>query len=215
MTNSDFVKRLILFLALSGMSLAVSAQQRSEIVSCLFDAYQPQIDFYEVLHQLERELMDEGVIQDTLGLDYQMLVERFNEDSDSFHLEKVKVYRYLSPEPFKGCIFNAKTQASLDQTFRYMFLMAIYLDLAVQGSRLALMIDDEQTIWVNGKQVALEKLELKLSEQRKILIEKGVPEAEISLDMKVSKNTRMGLIVDIQTLLRKINIRRVNYYSYE
>ena len=209
------VKSFILLFFLLATSLTLHAQQRSEIVNCLYEAYQPEIDFYKVLHELEAQLLEEGVIQDTTGLDYQLLVERFNEDNGRFALEQLQVEKYLSPEPFKGCITDARSSADLDQTFRYIFLMSIYLDLARQGSHIKLMIDEYQAIWVNGKGVTMENLESKLLEQRKKLLEKGVPEEQLTLDMKVSQNTKMGLIVDIQTLLRKVNIRRINYYSYE
>lgn len=67
-------------------------------------------------------------------------------------------------------------------------------------------------IWVgNNERIQIDDNIVKLDQVQKIMYDKRVALPSVIVSLRVDKNSRMGLVTDIQQSLRKADARRINY----
>ncbi len=67
-------------------------------------------------------------------------------------------------------------------------------------------------IWVgDNERIQIDDNIVKLEEIQKIMYDKRVTLPSVIVSLRVDKNSRMGLVTDIQQSLRKADARRINY----
>jgi biopolymer transport protein ExbD len=67
-------------------------------------------------------------------------------------------------------------------------------------------------IWVgDNERIQIDDNIVKLEEIQKIMYDKRVTLPSVIVSMRIDKNSRMGLVTDIQQSLRKADARRINY----
>ncbi|HOX83692.1 MAG TPA: hypothetical protein PLJ60_03945 [Chryseolinea sp.] len=83
---------------------------------------------------------------------------------------------------------------------------------------------DKNIIFVrlSPEQFLLEQKEIKkenFQEELKSIIDQktknGIKKDELTIDLKVSEQTKRGNLADIEAVLRKLNIRKVTYSTFE
>lgn len=67
-------------------------------------------------------------------------------------------------------------------------------------------------IWVgDNERIQIDDNIVKLEEIQKIMYDKRVVLPSVIVSLRIDKNSRMGLVTDIQQSLRKADARRINY----
>ena len=67
-------------------------------------------------------------------------------------------------------------------------------------------------IWVgDNERIQIDDNIVKLDEIQKIMYDKRVTLPSVIVSLRIDKNSRMGLVTDIQQSLRKADARRINY----
>ena len=67
-------------------------------------------------------------------------------------------------------------------------------------------------IWVgDNERIQIDDNIVKLEEIQKIMYDKRVTLPSVIVSLRIDKNSRMGLVTDIQQSLRKADARRINY----
>jgi len=91
----------------------------------------------------------------------------------------------------------------------------IFVNFTLPEARAVEKIENKRLvsyIWVgDNERIQIDDNIVQLKEIRKIMYDKRVTLPSVIVSLRVDKNSRMGLVTDIQQSLRKADARRINY----
>lgn len=76
-------------------------------------------------------------------------------------------------------------------------------------------ITENNQYFINGKLIAKSNLNEVLSNERMKILKTGIRESDIVVTLTISKNSKIGAVSNVQTILRKLNLRKLRYTDNE
>ena len=91
----------------------------------------------------------------------------------------------------------------------------IFVKFTLPEAKAVQKIEDKRLvsyIWVgDNERIQIDDSIVKVGDIQKIMYDKRVAIPKVIVSLRVDKNSRMGLVTDIQQALRKADARRINY----
>ncbi len=91
----------------------------------------------------------------------------------------------------------------------------IFVKFTLPEAKSVQKIEDKRLvsyIWVgDNERIQIDDNIVKVKDIQKIMYDKRVAIPKVIVSLRVDKNSRMGLVTDIQQSLRKADARRINY----
>lgn len=204
----SLINTLLAIILLSGCQA-----QTNEQVNCWRQAYAPDFQFIEALDQLEKQLVSLAILKGTSWQDYKVLSENLsNNVINEEQFKKISTPKYVSKKPFLQCNDNPSKD---QETLKYALLFSIYQTRASDLATIQITVPDNDTILLNLQETQLAALKEKLIAATKELQRKHIPLDEIIISMEVAGEVNMGLIADIQQILRETDLTKVSYSKME
>lgn len=187
------------------------AEAQNTLLNCWVESYQASFDFKKELDNLEAQLLELKMLKDTTKKSYERLLKK--SESSKAELEKVIVNQYVSLKPFLNCINDIAPYQKTDTEYKYMMLFSIYHAYGTKSVSIDIKVFENQVIKVNDEEISRENLALKLKEV--INSNPVVPTDEWIASMTVESEVKMGLIIQVQQILKEVGMKKVVYNSKE
>jgi len=186
--------------------------QTNEQVNCWKQAYEPGFNFIGELDNLEKQLLSLEILKGTSERHYKNLSEDLsNGKIDEQKLKEISAPKFVSKRPYLEC--NGETYNPLEnkETLKYGLLFSLYLVRASEHAKICIEIPSNNQINLNSKTIQLTELKDELLKAAEELRKKEIPFDEIVISLEVASEVKMGIVSDIQQILRESELRKVLY----
>lgn len=199
-------------------SAPLFGQEKNPVLNCWIEGMGSDFDFYGEMDKLEDLLVDKEIISGDSGKEYVVLLEKIRSEASPKELEVIgeMSFQYVSEKFFRSCIAPIDLLQQKGKTLKYGMLFSIYLIGAQhEHASIQLEVRGNQRLLLEGKEISLEDFEKQTLVVRDAMVKSGIEKEEIAIALKVHSETKMGIIIDLQTAMRNMNIRRVRYSSLD
>ncbi|MCE7992501.1 MAG: hypothetical protein HEP71_10985 [Roseivirga sp.] len=211
-----FCTLMVIFISISFLQ---AQHDQNELLDCWIQAFGKNFDFYAELDKLEREIVALKIVPpNNSGNDYINLLNEVRADLKPDVLDKIDItrYKYISETSFRSCIDPVNILKLKGTPLKYGMLLSVYVIVARhQHATVHHEVAENHKLKMEGEEIVFEDFDSELDKAIKKLLDSGVIREEIWLSMHVHPETKMGIIVDIQTALRNKGIRKINYSPYD
>ena len=207
------MKRLFVFLLCFSVGYVQAQSDYQLVLDCLKPVFGVETNIDSEVEWMENELFKAGIINDTAVVAYRDFLRDTRQDLQNI-ISKIDTahMQYISEDAFLACVGN--NYGLIDQstvTARHFAMVLIYAFIAKEKATITLYVEKDTRISVKGKKVGIDQLPAALLDEKNKLTAKGIPETDIKVRFTAHSDAKMGLIVDVQTVLRDVNIRKVQY----
>jgi biopolymer transport protein ExbD len=78
-------------------------------------------------------------------------------------------------------------------------------------NEIVIEITESNQYFINGKLIPESNLKRVLSSKKADILKDGIEESEIVVTLTICKNCKIGAVSNIQTILRKLNLKKLRY----
>lgn len=209
------MKRLFVILLCFSLSQVHAQSDYQLVLDCLKPVFGEQVDIDSEVAWLENELVRTGILTDTTVTGYRAFLRDTRQDPQKIigSIDTARM-QYVSEAAFFDCAAN--NYGLIDESTtaaKHFTLVMVYAFIAKEKATITLYAEKDTRINVRGKQVGIDQLPATLLDEKNKMLAKGINEADIKVNLSAHPDTKMGLLVDIQTVIKEVNIRKVQYMT--
>lgn len=181
-------------------------------VNCWKQAYEPEFNFIDELDNLETKLLSLGILNGTSERHYESLSDDLsNGKIDERKLKEISAPKFVSKKPYLECNGEFYNPFDNKETLKYGLLFSLYLVKASEHAKIQIEIPSNNQINLNSKSIQLTELRDELLKAAEKLHMNEIPFDEIVISLEVASDVKLGIVSDIQQILRESELRKVLY----
>ncbi|BDD06561.1 hypothetical protein [Aureibacter tunicatorum] len=198
MKNVWFTVRLM---QLSAIFLFYGCNVNSELKR-LEAGYDNKINLIQEMDRFEAKLITLGELDP--NFDYKENFFRSYSMIEISH-DSIMFDNYLPRGEYLKCLENIDVNKMNSKAYKYYYLTGLYLK--IQSRLLAsinVKIDENSDIWINDKLCQLDSFAIEYEVSKQKLVSQNIPAEDITIQVHIDSNVKMGVVNDIQNLLKDL-----------
>ncbi|WP_172796080.1 hypothetical protein [Roseivirga echinicomitans] len=177
------------------------------ISSCLLKTKPTTLGWEKSLNQLEKELTNSKVLNKRKKKDYRKLLSLAKFKKLKLKPEYYTITEYINPDNYSHCSPNSIIENTNEEA-RTVFLYTVYAALSQKIATINLTVFEDGNIQIEGLESSIDDFKERILNE---ISKRDVPKEKIVFNLSVNPEMRMGMLIDIQTIITEIGVGRIYY----